>query len=891
VKRTLVLILAFLFRLVARLRYHVTVKGDPSLLTRRGTLILANHPALLDPCLLTAHLWPRMKFHGVAADFLEQNSLVRKLFAWYGTMYVPGFEAGSNSYKRYHIEQAYQKIFAYLKQGGNVLVYPAGGLKISGLELLGGASGVHHILHHMPDVPILLVRTTGLWGSMFSKALTGTTPDIFGTLLRGIKIIFKNGIFFSPRRRITIEYEDVGSLFPRRGRRREMNAYLEAWFNRNGKEPLTLVSYSCWKTVLPVVQYHPEQVTVCLEDVPESVQIKVREQIAELASLPLEQILPDKDLAFDLGLDSLDRAQLVLFLKETFGVVGVTGGQLTHVASVMGLAAKLIPPELQENDELTFTTPEWEHTVGRPQVAYPQASTLIEGFLQTCDRMQDWVAAVDPTLGEVTYKKLKLAVIVFARILQRCEGDKIGILLPASIAANILILATQLAGKVPVMINWTLGKRNLRAVQEQTQLKTTISSWKFLDQLEHVSLDGFDEQIQTIEAIKRQISLKDKLHAWCLSRLSPKALLAAFGQQDLSSSSRAVILFTSGTESQPKGVPLTHANLMENQKAAISQITVYPEDALLSFLPSFHSFGFSVTGLLPLVAGWRVAFMPNPTQGRRLASTIERWKLTAVVAAPTFLRTILRGGEVEQFKTLRLVVVGAESCASSIISSLQEKAPQAKILEGYGITECAPMLTVNPQDGPHKGVGLPLKGVELKIVHPQTMHPVSRGEIGLILAKGPNVFEGYLKKTAVPPFVTVEGEDWYVTGDLGYLDQEGYLTLSGRLKRFVKIGGEMVSLGAIEHVLLDLLAHKGMESESPLLAVCSFEDPHAKSQLHVFSTLVLQKQELNDALKESGMSNLIRIVGVHQIPLMPLLGTGKIDYQTLHKQLEKTIVT
>lgn len=245
--------------------------------------------------------------------------------------------------------------------------------------------------------------------------------------------------------------------------------------------------------------------------------------MANLAAVPAEQIRLEQDLSFDLGLDSLDRAQLVLFLKESFGITGVTGVNLTTVGDVMGIAAKQIVITSQDVEEIEFKTPDWEDISGRPIIEYPHAPTLLEGFLHTCDRMNDWVAAVDPNLGEVNYKRLKLAVILFAKLIKRCEGDKIGILFPASIAANIMILATQLAGKVPIMINWTLGKRNLHSILEQINLKTTISSWKFLDQLENVDLNGLNEQIVTVEELKRQISLGQKIQAYALSRKNLKS--------------------------------------------------------------------------------------------------------------------------------------------------------------------------------------------------------------------------------------------------------------------------------------------------------------------------------------------------------------------------------
>ncbi|MGZ3732506.1 MAG: AMP-binding protein, partial [Parachlamydiaceae bacterium] len=204
----------------------------------------------------------------------------------------------------------------------------------------------------------------------------------------------------------------------------------------------------------------------------------------------------------------------------------------------------------------------------------------------------------------------------------------------------------------------------------------------------------------------------------------------------------------------------------------------------------------------------------------------------------------------------------------------------------YGITECSPVLTVNPIIGAHRGVGQPLSCVELAIVHPETFEAVPIGDQGLILARGSNVFHGYINPDVASPFIQHEGKEWYVTGDLGFLDKDGYLTISGRLKRFIKIGGEMISLASIEDALSNkaLKENSNNHAEGPLLAVSAKESVGDKVKIVLFSTFPANVDEINDFLRKSGFSNLARISSIIQVKEIPLMGSGKTNYRVLEAE-------
>ena len=879
------LFVLFCLRLALSLRYRVKVKGLKELRPDRGVLFLANHPAEVDPLILVTLLWRRFRVRPVAADFLLHIPFIQWFVKKIGTIPVPGFDLSSNSFKKRRIERAYETVSTLLKSGKNVMIYPAGILKTSGIEAIGGASGVHELLQRVPNVEIVLIRSTGLWGSSFSKALTGKRPDILKAFIHGIRVILKNLIFFTPRRDVLVEIEEVASDFPRKGEKLEVNRYLEEWFNKNGAEELKLVSFSRWKKELPEVVEKPKETKFSLDQIPKEVQDAVLEEMSKLTHIPVKKLLPEHDLAHDLGMDSLDKSQVAIMLKERFGVTEANSNELTSIRMVMVYAAHLKTSAVTEETASTISSL-WGKEKRRPAPTYPECETLIEGFLKKAAEMDKFLAAADLMSGEINYRKLKLGVILFAFYLKNLPGDKIGIMLPASIAVDVAMLACQLAGKTPVMINWTLGKRNLESIVKQTGIQVTLSSWKFLDRLQDVELGPIDDQIVLLEEVRSSFTIKEQIQALLLSRGRAKDIMRAFGALDLKGDDPCVILFTSGTESFPKGVPLSHRNVIANHLAAAELISLTSKDVILGILPPFHSFGFSVTGILPLIAGFRVAYSPNPTNGRQIAYAMEHWRATLFCSAPTFLKTLLRVAKANQLHSLRLVITGAERTPDELYQKLKEVNPDAELVEGYGITECAPILTLNRPGQQSKGVGQPLPGVKIDIVHPESKESVKSGDTGLILASGPNIFSGYLGGNH-SPFIEHAGQKWYDTGDLGFLDQEGNLILNGRYKRFVKIGGEMVSLSMIEDELTKVGMKEGwkVSSDLPSFAIVASETGEQKSTIHLFTVCPLTIDEVNSALRQSGMSNLIKVQTVTQLSLIPLLGTGKIDYRKLTEQL------
>lgn len=886
-------ILLGLFRLLIIFRYKVEVKGldklTPDAFPKKGgILILPNHPAILvDPVIVVLSIWKRFRPRPVMVEYMFQIPLVTPIMRLIKGLPIPNFSSTSNSIKRKKSNDALQELINSLKKGDNVLIYPAGKTKNSGYEDIGGNSGVQRILQEVPEANVLLVRSQGLWGSSFSRAKTGQAARMVPMVLEGIVTVLKNLIFFTPKRKVVIELEPAPADFPFHGSRLEVNRYLEEWYNRGYTEegePLNLVPYSFWSKKKPEVAFKSRKALLEVSDkvhnVPERIQNVIKEEVSKLSKIPVSQITLTSSLSSDLGLDSVDIAELAGFLHERFELKGIPTEELTTVGKLMELAAAGTPASSKEDTFEEKAPKEWFKGAKTGPVLPPQGDTIQEAFLNNCARYPNSPVCADERAGVLTYKQMKLRVILLAEQIAKLPEDRIGIMLPASVAANVTILATLLAGKTPVMINWTMGPRPLESVVATSGIRLVLSAWGFVDRLENVEFGPLDNITTMLEDFRYNITFKDKLKGLWLSRQSTQKILKHFPKNP---TDHAVVLFTSGTEGDPKGVPLTQKNILSNLRGVEKAFSLRYENAVLNILPPFHSFGFTVTGLMPMLAGIKSFCYPDPTDGERIASMIDKWQCTIAAMAPTFLKGVLSMAKKEQLSSLKIVATGAEKLSDTVRELAQQKVPQAELVEGYGITECSPVLTFNIPGGKQAGVGPPLPGVELRIIHHETHDPCALGQSGLVLCRGDNVFDGYLKQQSLKsPFIEHEGKQWYNTGDLGFLDKDGHLTLSGRLKRFVKIGGEMVSLVAVEEALHELAQKESwpLPEDVPGIAVTAREDD-GKTELLLYTVCKVDLPSINKGLKNAGFSNLVRLASATQVKEIPLLGSGKINYRAL----------
>ncbi|MBF8262942.1 MAG: hypothetical protein HW387_607 [Parachlamydiales bacterium] len=891
-KRIFWTFICWILRLILSLRYRIEVRGldtcnSDRLKDDRGILFLPNHSAHMDPLMVVTYLWPRFQMQPIVVEYIYRIPWLLFLMKIMKALPIPNFDTSVNQIKVRKAELALKQIAEGLRRKENFLLYPSGRLKHSAREILGGSSAVHDVIQEYPDVNIVLIRTTGLWGSSFSRALTGKTPDLKNCILHGINKCLKSLILFLPRRKVLIEIEAQPSHFPRLAERLALNRYLEQWYNRyldeKGRvvenEPLKLVSYSCWhRDFPPVVPTKEKGNNGSVIKISSKISSKIYPEICKILEKPGMEIRPDMSLAIDLGMDSLQIAELISFVGQNYDVDELHPEDVDTVQSVLESAqgARTVDKPVQ-----TQKLPTWPIEDNRPSPFLLMGSTIPESFLKACDIMGDYPVCGDDLVGVLSYRKMKLTALVLAENFRRLPYEYIGVMLPASAAAFLVTFAIQLAGKTPVMLNWTLGSRNLDGMAKLSGVGTVITSWRFLERVSHVDFGGMIDSIQLLEDIRSNLTLGMKLRGALRSKMSAKGILRSTGLHRLDKNKSAVILFTSGTEAIPKGVPLSHDNILSNLRAAMQCIDLNNKDILYAVLPPFHSFGFSICGLFPILAGIKVAFYPDPTDSFALAAGIDRWKVTIFCSAPSFLKGLFQAAKNEQLSSVRYFVTGAEKTPPELYDRVAKLGTKARIIEGYGITECSPVLSLTRLNLPPRGVGHPLANVEVAIIHPMTHVELPSTTEGEICVRGPNVFSGYLGHPR-SAFIEIRGQSWYRTGDIGHLDEDGYLIISGRLKRFVKIGGEMISLGAIEEaVYAELLRQQRISSDVPSIALCADERESGKPQLILFSTLSIPVDEVNEILRMNGFSRLIKIASVRNVLEIPLLGIGKTDYRSL----------
>jgi len=863
----------------------------PERLNRKdGILFLPNHPAHMDPLFNFLWLWPKFYMRPLVIEHIYRLPLMKPFNRIVKALPIPNFEIGVNEYKVKQGEKSIRAIADGLKVGEHFMFYPSGQLKSTGKELIAGASGAHELLKECPEANVVLIRVTGLWGSSFSRALLGRSPDLQKTLLRSIKILFKNLIFFSPRRKVIVEIEPNPQDMPRNGVSRiDLNRYLENWFNRypddrgniHEIEPLQLVSYSRWKEELPEV-YQPRKKKDSNggagERVSDETKRKVYNEIKRILDKPDLEIKPEMSLAFDLGMDSLNIAEFIAYLTKSFSVGELYPEDLETVGTVLEIADGEKGQRTRTRNPVTF---KWPEEKNRPQPASPIGRTLAEAFLNSCQRMDGSFAVGDDVVGVMSYHKLRRSALVLAQYFRTWKEERVAVMLPSTAVAYIVILALQLAGKTPVMLNWTLGPRYLEEMMNISGSLGIVTSLRFIDRLANVQFGNCLDKLVFLEDIRKSLTLKMKLRGLFLTKCSVKRVLKTMDLERIDENSPCVILFTSGTESKPKGVPLSHKNIISNERSAMQCIDLKSTDMIYGILPPFHSFGFSVAGVLPILGGVKVAYYPDPTDSFGLAEGVERWKISLFCGAPSFLKGLFNAAKKEQLTTVRYFVSGAEKAPEELFKRVKDLGTGAKLIEGYGITECSPILTITRFNLPPKGVGRLLPDVEALTIHPETLELLPKGANGEICVRGPNVFHGYLGNPRTP-FIEIDGKQWYRTGDLGHLDPDGSLILSGRLKRFTKVGGEMISLGAVEETLLKQLVHeKRITHDIPSIAICVDEKEEGKPLLILFAIIDLDRDDANRIIHDAGFSNLVKISAVKKVDEIPMMGAGKTDYRSL----------
>ena len=425
--------------------------------------------------------------------------------------------------------------------------------------------------------------------------------------------------------------------------------------------------------------------------------------------------------------------------------------------------------------------------------------TLDRTFLSTARRHPLRVAIADERVKRMSWGgALNRTIFLALRLRSSWQDQKmVGILLPPSVAGALVNFAAVLMGKIPVNLNYTASAEVLASSAKQCQLETVLTSKAFLERVP-LKLPG---RVLLLEEIAAQPRPLERLRSLFLAWLIPRRwLVKILGQRSPRQlDDLATVIFSSGSTGDPKGVMLSHYNIGSNIEQVAQTFMLNRHDCLLGVLPFFHSFGFTVTLWLPAALGVRVVYHPNPLDLSAIRALVRSYRVTFLLATPTFLQAYMRRCEPDDFGSLQYVVVGAEKLPERVALAFEDRFG-IRPLEGYGCTECSPVVSVNTRDfraagfrqvGAKRGrIGHPLPGVTVRIADPETLQPVPLGQPGLLLVRGPNVMQGYLGQPEKTAEVLHDG--WYVTGDIAALDEDGFLTITDRLSRFSKIGGEMV---------------------------------------------------------------------------------------------------
>ncbi len=506
---------------------------------------------------------------------------------------------------------------------------------------------------------------------------------------------------------------------------------------------------------------------------------------------------------------------------------------------------------------------------------------LLSAIVATACERPKQVILEDASHQTLTYRRLLVAADVLSRPLRSSlspEANHVGVLLPNVNAVPVLMLSLWRIGKVPAILNFSTGPAVMLACSQLAGFKQIVTSRAFLDRakLKIDSLTGAGIQIVYLEDLRSQVSSTTKFAS--LFRMTWNAAALSLPSDAPGDSQPAVILFTSGSEGVPKGVALTHKNILANIRQMLAVTDITDVDRVFNCLPLFHSFGLTVGALLPLVRGAYCYIYPSPLHYRVIPAVFYDRDCTILLSTNTFLNGYGRKAHPYDFRTMRYLFAAAEKLQEATATDWSHKFG-VRILEGYGATECAPCVSVNtPLLPKHGSVGRLLPGMEYKL---EPVEGVDDG--GRLFVRGPNVMQGYLNGDANAKFKSLGG--WYDTGDIVSVDPEGYLFIRGRLKRFAKVSGEMVSLTAVEDALAGAFPQYGLRCQ--VAVVTRPDEGKGEALIAVTNEPKLQLDDLRTAIKAKGLSNLSVPREIKVVREIPKLGTGKIN----HRELAKLIAT
>ena len=491
-------------------------------------------------------------------------------------------------------------------------------------------------------------------------------------------------------------------------------------------------------------------------------------------------------------------------------------------------------------------------------------------------RNAEKLAIRDKSTGkDVTYSRALIGALILSTKFRKYDPGFIGIMIPTSAGCALATVAALMSGRIPVMINYSTGaEANAKYAQKKCRFRTIITSKALLEKISCPLIDG----MVLIEDLMAGVTTGDKLKAALKSKLPTDILLKLIHGGD--ENDTAVILFTSGSEKDPKAVQLSHRNISSNIESFGGYVNITGNDILLANLVFFHVFGLTVNLWVAFYYGMTMVTYANPLDFQTISKIAREDKPTIMVGTPSFFWGYLNKSEPGDFRTLRIMVAGADKCPDALREGFMKK-HGVTLLEGYGATETSPVISVNSHEFNRPGsTGRVIPGVRVKIENFETGKECAVKEVGKILVSGDLVMKGYYDDPELTSEAVSEG--WYNTGDMGYFDEDGYLWHAGRFKRFAKVGGEMVSLVKVENILEKLLPEG--------ISCCVVEVPDEKRGSYIVATVtgeINKTHILRMLMEELPVIALPREFII--IKELPMMGTGKIDFRTVTGMVKKIL--
>lgn len=899
------LILTFFYRQILKLRYQVNINWVENLDKNKPILFFPNHPWLIDPQILFSFISKYVPMSPVVTEWYFDDPVLWIMFRWIWAVKMNDSKKWNTT--KEDIYNILSNITDWLNSWKNVLIYPSWQIYSQWHESIIWKQSAYNIIKILrenkqytdlyKEIQIMWIRTKWLWWSMWTKSREWVNPNFFKTLFYGIWLLIANLIFFTPRRQVNIDLVNLTDEIKQNAEQKDLNAFnkfLEDFYNQWWEEQIRYLRHYFYRDDVKdrkepeLIEWSHKSLqkksNYNIDEIDELVKSKIIAKISEMKEINADSINHESNLILDLYFDSLDLAELKSYVQTIFE--WASNPPILDLKTVWDMFLMAI---WKSDSEEALKDCNWwnvvdeRNAVEKIENLYPAIEwkdELYEFFQRNginilgllkrefaSDRKFPYV--YDNIFWLQSRWDFLVKAYLISDYVRKIEWKYVWIMLPSVSSSSILIVATYLAWKIPVMLNWTLWESSFDHCIKFSKTNVILTSANFYEKVQNDWLEKHKWIMMFLEEMLKDISLLKKITALFKSHLFMIPKLEK----------EAVILFTSWSESLPKAVSLTHLNIIENIRWALQIFRLRKDDILLWFLPPFHSFWFTVNTIMPLITWIRVVYTPDPNDSKTILEIIKHTKVTSITSTPSFLKMIMRQAWDDDLKSLRYVVVWAEKCPDDVFENFERLAwKDSKILEWYWITECSPVISLNPLEKQKKwSVWVSIKWWVIKIISLEDWSEVEVNSQGMIYFKANSVFEWYMDESIEPPFNEIDWESYYKTWDLGYLDEDGYLYITWRLKRFVKIAWEMISLPFIEWILI-----KKYWTE---IAVEALEQ-NWNAKIVLFATEDIAVEEANDFLRNNWASNLIKISEFQKIDEIPVLWTGKIDYKELKKLIQ-----